>query len=156
MTNTDTTPKSSVDRWASLEVPLWQGVPEPGKKVGEDDRNIHGSRLRIACKKDGEDQEIDAGYTRMVIQVDIDADEMVEVDLSIVKRQISASITATSPMLSSLSEVEIPSFKEGLSKNGFNLQSSHCKIGDPKPATRLADLNGSNIALRVETLDIGA
>lgn len=94
------------------------------------------AHLQIAHRQDTENKAIDPDYTRLVVQIDLDNDESIQVDLSIVKKQIRADITTPNPTVNDLAQSEFPSLEDGLSQAGFTVQSCKVEVNQP------LDLNG--------------
>ena len=69
--------------------------------------------------------------------MDINADESVEVDLSIMGKQIRASITAPHSAWCQEAEHELPSLGQALQDLGFTLKEAAVFIGEPSPPNGL-------------------
>lgn len=103
-------------RWLSLGLPL--GNPPE-----------HTAQLRVAYRPDGGAETIDARHTRLTLIVPVADGNRVQVDLSVVDRQIGALITATDKVWQAAAEAELPEFREGLARLGFTLKAARCDVG---------------------------
>lgn len=118
-------PERAATHWLQFQLPLENAPP---------------ARLRIAGRpgKDGL-ARVDAARTRLVLQVPLEAGEMIEVDLSVLGKQVSAWVTATSDDLRLAAEAELPDLQSGLSALGFGCKSAHVLVGQPTPPACLSD-----------------
>jgi hypothetical protein len=118
-------PERAGAHWLQFQLPLGNALP---------------AHLRIAGRpgKDGL-ARVDATRTRLVLQVPLEGDETIEVDLSVLGKQVSAWVTATSDVLRLAAEAELPDLQSGLSALGFGCKSAHVLVGQPTPPARLSD-----------------
>jgi hypothetical protein len=107
-------------RWLNLSFPLAQ---PPNSDLE--------SRVRVAYRSEGQADRLDPKHTRLVLQVELENAEMLEVDLSVVERQIGARVVASSDDLRSSAEAELPGLASGLAELGFNLKTARCDVGAP-------------------------
>ena len=91
------------------------------------------ARLRIAHESGAESGKINPAYTRLIIQVDIRPGETVEVDLSLVDKQIRTSVTAPDPLWAQNAQLELPSLGQAFEALGFNLKEAQVGVGFPRP-----------------------
>ena len=91
------------------------------------------ARLRIAHESGAESGKINPAYTRLIIQVEIKPGETVEVDLSLVDKQIRTSITAPDPAWVKNAQVELPALEEAFQGLGFNMKEAQVGVGIPRP-----------------------
>ncbi len=110
-------------RWLNLSFPLAQAPPHPDL----------GSHVRVAYRSEGQADRLDPEHTRLVLQVDLEAGQTLEVDLSVVGRQIGARVVASSDDLRDSAEVELPGLAAGLDELGFSLKTARCDVGRPTP-----------------------
>lgn len=120
--------RAAATHWLQLQLPL-EGAPA--------------AHLRIASRP-GQDgpARVDAAHTRLVLQVPLDGADMLEVDLSVLGKQVSAWVTATSDDLRAAAEAELPDLQRGLSALGFGCQAAHVLLGQPAPPLRLDEPAG--------------
>jgi len=64
---------------------------------------------------------------------------VIEVDLSVLGKQVSAWVTATSDDLRLAAEAELPDLQSGLNALGFGCKSAHVLVGQPALPARLSD-----------------
>jgi hypothetical protein len=124
--NAEPSTPGSQNQWFRLEIPV-QYPHLPGQNIDEDP---HPARIKVAREADENGSRIDPRYTRLVIQVDLGPGQSVEVDLSIVAKQVGLTVTATSEFLRLAAESEYPQLKEDLDEIGFQTKYSHIEKGD--------------------------
>lgn len=112
--------RGAATHWLQLQLPL------EGARAA--------AHLRVAGRpgKDGQ-AFVDATRTRLVLQVPLDDGETIEMDLSVLGKQVSAWVTATSDDLRAAAEAELPSLQRGLRALGFGCKSAHVLVGQPAP-----------------------
>lgn len=117
-------------QWFTMQLPLGAPTPPFAKGVGGEGRK-HDGHLRVAYRSEGQERKIDATQTRLIIEVDLDEDEILRVDLSVVERQIGARVKASNQGLLDLAQAELPDLKVGLEALGFIIKSMDCEMGLP-------------------------
>ena len=133
--------ETDTPQWLSFSLPLMH-AGQPG--------TAHTAHLRIAYNQDENDPAINPEQTRMVLQVDLENDEYVQVDVSIVGKQMGTHVKASSDALIGFAQTEYASLEEGLAKLGYDLNgpryavkankgSSRSLLGTGLPLDRLAD-----------------
>ena len=89
------------------------------------------ARVRIA-RKDGKDGAgVDPASTRLQIRVDFDAQQSIEVDLTLVKNQTRIKVTAPTADLQQRSQEELPGLAEGLQRLGLRLTGANFVVDQP-------------------------
>lgn len=137
-------------QWTQLDLPISFGYNQLNQ-VHPD--SIHNLQIRVAHQEDEEGSTINPNYTRLVIQVDLDEDDLIKVDLSIVSNLIGAEITATNNVICSTASEELDELKIGLSNLGYTLKTSKIELG--KSILEM-DLDESGKALpTVSSVDLG-
>jgi len=122
-TNTAVAHDPSQARWLSLSLPLAQ-PPNP-------DRDSH---VRVAYRSEGgQADQLDPEHTRLVLQVELDGGQQLEVDLSVVGRQVGARVVASNGDLRDAAEAELPGLAAGFTEIGFNLKTARCDVGSATP-----------------------
>jgi hypothetical protein len=111
--------------WLTMTVPLSQPPPGPDHAA---------AHLRVAYRSEGGAEAIDPAHTRLVLQVDLDGGQSLEVDLSVVERQVGAWVTASDSDLRDAAEAELPGLEAGLQTLGFALKVARCAVGRPSLA----------------------
>lgn len=100
------------------------------------------ARLRIAHEsKEGSDQ-INPAYTRLIIQVDLNPNETVEVDLSLVGKQIRTSMMAPDPQWCEDAQAELPTLAASMQSLGYQLKDVQIGVGTPQASNELARAGG--------------
>lgn len=107
--------------WLSLNLPLGNGAGQPHAGAT--------AHLRVAYRPGGESDAVDPAYTRLVIQVELEGEQALAVDLSVVERQISARVTASSAELRERAEAEMPELDAGLRHLGFEMKTARYETG---------------------------
>lgn len=113
------------NQWLRLEIPV-QYPGQTGQNLPED---THPARIRVAREPDKDGSRVDPRYTRLVVQVDLSPGQTVEVDLSIVSKQIGLTVTTTSEFLRTAAENELPQLKDDLDNLGYQTKYSHIEKG---------------------------
>ena len=91
------------------------------------------ARLRIAHESKEESDRINPAYTRLILQVDLETGETVEVDLSLVGKQIRTSVMAPDPSWCEEAQSELPALEEALQGLGYIVKETQIGIGAPQP-----------------------
>lgn len=138
-------------QWTQLDLPISFGY-NPLNRVQPD--SVHNLQIRVAHQEDDEaGSKINPDYTRLVIQVDLDENDMIKVDLSIVSHMIGAEITGTNNDICSKASEELDELKIGLSNLGYTLKTSKIELG--KTILEM-DLNESGQSLpTISSVDLG-
>lgn len=137
--------------WTQVDLPITFGYSLINPQKAD---NIHNLQIRVAHEFDEEDgNRINPDYTRLVIQVDLEEDETIKVDLSIVSRMIGAEITASNQEICLKATEELDDFKSGLTNIGYTLKTSRVELGN----TNLEmDINESGKSLpSISSVDLG-
>ena len=107
------------------------------------------ARLKIAHEAKEESSRINPAYTRLILQVDLEPGKTVEVDLSLVGKQIRTSVMAPDPAWCAQAESELPSLADALSEIGYILKDVQIGVGDPQPFGRVQVASGSTHLMTV-------
>ncbi len=114
------------NQWFRLEIPV-HFSNAGNQPVNEE---MVPARLRIAREKDDEGNDsVNPDYTRVVLQMDIAPEQVIEVDLSIVTRQIGISITTTDDETRNAAIDELDSLKHDLNEMGYTTRYSTVETG---------------------------
>jgi len=108
------------------------------------------ARLRVAHDGGPEPGKINPAYTRLIIQVDISPGETIEVDISLVDKQIKTSMTAPDPIWVKNAQAELPGLQEALQNLGFTLKDAQIGIGYPRPFGSIALTSGGAPRMTVD------
>jgi hypothetical protein len=107
------------------------------------------ARLRIAHETKEDSSKINPAYTRLILQVDLEEGKTVEVDLSLVGKQIRTSVMAPDPAWRDQAQDELPSLVDALNELGYALKDFQVGVGDPQPFSRLQVASGSTTLMTV-------
>jgi len=111
-------------QWLKMDLPLQLPVDLQGGPAAR----YQEARLRIAYETNQEKSQIDPGYTRLVIRVDLNPGDALDIDLSLVGKQVGAQITSSTQELNALAEEEVGNFEQGLADLGYHLKSARCHV----------------------------
>lgn len=143
--NIHSDPTNGRGHWAELEIPL-------SVKGENANHQPPPAKIRIAKRENGDGEEIDPNYTRLIIQAEIAPGEPMEVDLAIASGQVQADITVPNFGIEQLAVSEWPSLQEGLFSLGFQVKTSRVDIGTiktqgglPEPKKRTKPYQSVNI-----------
>jgi len=101
------------------------------------------ARLRVARESHEDASRINPAYTRLILQVDLKPGETVEVDLSLVGKQIRTSVMGPDPAWCDLAKNELPSLQEALIGLGYSLRDFQVGVGAPQPFSRVHVVSGN-------------
>jgi len=86
-------------------------------------------RLRLARREKGNSAHIDPLHTTLNIQVEVRPNQVFQVALSVVGRQMRLIVTAPDAEWLSETRSEMPSLEEALRQMGYHLQDSRVEVG---------------------------
>lgn len=121
-------------------------IQSAGQKAEEKNSS---ARLRIAHESKEDSSKINPAYTRLILQVDLEPGETVEVDLSLVGKQIRTSVMAPDPAWCNRAQDELPSFVDGLIELGYTLKDFQIGVGAPRSFSRIQIASGSTHLMTV-------
>ena len=150
LSNTDSSDPRVQNQWFRLELPV-HFQANPNASLRDD---LRPARLRISREKDGNGKsKVDPSYSRIVIQMDLSPTDSIEVDLSIVSKQIGLAITTTNNHIRDAAADELDSLKEGLNQIGYITRFSQIETGpiqQSNEATQLPDVALLSGSINVE------
>ena len=91
------------------------------------------ARLKVAHEAKEDSRKINPANTRLILQVDLEANQTVEVDLSLVGKQIQTSVMAPDPAWCARAQDELPTLTKALSELGYTLKDTQIGVGAPQP-----------------------
>jgi hypothetical protein len=95
------------------------------------------ARLRIATEPGSASGGINPAHTRIILQVDPKPGQTVEVDLSIVDKQIKSAVNAPDELWCRQAQKELPALEQAFQRLGFTLKDTQFEVGEPQPFERL-------------------
>lgn len=109
--------------------------------------------LRVATR-DGRSADVHAQMTRVTLRIPLDGEDLIEVDLSVLGKQIGAWVTASSTEVQTAAEAEMSELQIGLSRAGYTLKTARCLVGtplvtDPSPPSPLFDPKAAGVNMKV-------
>ncbi len=118
------------DHWTQLDLPISFGM----NNSSFDERDsIHNLLIKVAHQDVEETGTvINPNYTRLIIQVDLDPEELIKVDLSIVSNMVGAEITGSNDEICYFASEEMDDFQTGLSNIGYTLKTSRVEVDKSK------------------------
>lgn len=115
------------------QTPPGQGVWAEARMLmaspaGGGDQPLLPVRLRLARREKGHSAQIDPLHTTLNIQVEVQPDQVFQVMLSVVGRQMRLIVTAPDSEWLNDTRSEIPSLEEALQQMGYRLQDSRVEV----------------------------
>lgn len=89
------------------------------------------ARLRIARESGNGPSKINPAYTRLILQVDLSPEQTVEVDLSVVGKQIRTLVTAADTLWCQQAQMELPTLEQALQGLGLTLNDAQIEVREP-------------------------
>jgi len=109
--------------------PEWLEINLPIQNT-KTDEGLSTARLRIT--RESKSKSINLDSTRIILQVDINSDETVEVDLTVMGRQLRILVTAPNPIWSEHAENELSSLEQAFQGLGFMLKETKICTNEAK------------------------
>lgn len=124
---TNTEPEATYQQagWLCMELPfvtdeLRLPLMEKGNQTAQ---------LKVAYRRDETGlRKIDPRNTRLVISMDIESNDILEVDISIVDQNIKAHVSASNQSLQDIAKDEISNLEKGLSNRGYSVVAANCNV----------------------------
>lgn len=113
------------------------------------DEKFFSARLRIAREPSSSSGKINPAYTRLILQVDLSPEQTVEVDLSVMDKQIRTSVTSPNTLWCQQAQEELPTLEQALENLGFTLKDTQISLGDPPSFDRLG-ISGDSPLMTVD------
>jgi hypothetical protein len=130
--NTKTDLIQRLDEWSEFDFAIQSAQQQA-------EREYPSARLRIARESGSHSNKINPANTRLILQVDLEPGETVEVDLSIVDKQVRTRVTAADPVWCQNAQAELPTLEVGLQGLGYILKGGEIIVGKPKQNKRLPE-----------------
>ncbi len=108
--------------------------------------------LRVTTR-DGRSADVHAQMTRVTLRIPLSEQELIEVDLSVLGKQIGAWVTASSDDVQAAAEAELSELQVGLSRAGYILKTARCLVGTPlvtDPAQATSHVDGAAAGVNVK------
>lgn len=105
-----------------MEVPV--NFPALIQPTIQEQSEMPSATIRIARDPDLDNLSVNPRYTRLVIRMDINDQDVVEVDLSVVDHSAGLSVSTSSPLLTSIAQIELPELCEDLLRSGYDTRIS--------------------------------
>jgi hypothetical protein len=83
---------------------------------------------------------VDPSYTRMVIQVDLGLNQTIEVDLSVVNKQVGLAITTSDDSIKMAAVDELDGLKGDLDRLGYTTRFSHVETGEMQTSSEATQI----------------
>jgi hypothetical protein len=117
-------------------------------------KEAYPARFRVSARRKPHGKAVDPSGTRLVVQVDLNARETMQVDISLVGKQIQAHVNAPDGELSQLSEEELPALEQGLRNLGYLVSSARVANNKPDAPRRISSPAALNWVLRSINLKV--
>lgn len=131
--------------WNELAFVLKGGPNEPAAE-------LYNARLLVARRSGPGGSKIDPSYTRLIVEVEVRPGETVQVDLSLVGRQIQAHVNVTDPGLITPARAELPELEAGISALGYHLAGTQVGVG--RTETRPSPQKLAATTLSIHSVDL--
>jgi len=115
--------------------------------------------LRVTTR-DGRSADVHAQMTRVTLRIPLSDQDLIEVDLSVLGKQIGAWVTASSDDVQAAAEAELSELQVGLSRAGYILsragyilKTARCLVGTPlvtDPAQATSHVDGAAAGVNVK------
>ncbi len=116
------TSESATNQWIRMDVPVTFPMTSP--QLPQKSEDPSSASIRIARNPDDDGFSIDPRYTRLVIRVDIDKEDVIEVDFSVVDHAAGITISTSNSQLTTIARSELPSLREDLMHLGYDTKVS--------------------------------
>ena len=117
-----TSESSPANPWIRLEIPV--NFPALIQPAIQENNDMPSAEIKIARDPDSDGLSVDPRFTRLVIRMDINDQDVVEVDLSVVDHSAGLSISTSSPLLTTIAQTELPELCEDLLRSGYDTRIS--------------------------------
>ncbi len=142
---------SATNQWIRMEIPVT--FPMQAQQTAQDQNNKPCARVRVARNPDSDHLSVNPQYTRLVISMDINDQDTVEVDLSVVGHAAGLSISTSNSMLTTIARAELPELCEDLLKSGYDTKISQVETRSGLLDNTNHDNHGQNIFLTSVNLE---
>jgi hypothetical protein len=116
----------------------------PGEK---NNPNMVPAHLKIAYRADEEGKNIDPENNRIILSIQLEDDNYLEVDISMVQKRIGAWMTVPDEEWRQLAEEELPNLKNSLEDLGYFMQFIRCEVKTPASMVADVPINKINISV---------
>jgi hypothetical protein len=116
------TSESASNQWIKMDIPVTFPMASPQLPLKPEDQPS--ASIHIARNPDDDGFSIDPRYTRLVIRVDIDKEDVIEVDFSVVDHIAGLSVSTSNSQLTNIARVELSSLREDLMHLGYDTKVS--------------------------------
>jgi hypothetical protein len=138
-------------QWTQFDLPITFNF-QTANHIQPDE--IHELQIRVAHDNNEEAGNlINSEYTRLIIQVDLDPENIIKVDLSIVSTLVGAEITATNEDICLIASEELGEFQTGLANLGYTLKTSKIELGNLKVEMNIN--KSEKVSNPVTSVDLG-
>jgi hypothetical protein len=120
--HSSSTSESASNQWIKMDVPVTFPMASPQLPPKPEDQPS--ASIHIARNPDDDGFSIDPRYTRLVIRVDIDKEDVIEVDFSVVDHAAGLSVSTSNSQLTNIARVELSSLTEDLLQLGYDTKVS--------------------------------
>jgi hypothetical protein len=124
---------SSTNQWIRLEIPV--NFPSLAQQSNQEQKEKPSARVRVARDPDSDELSVNPRYTRLVISMDINDQDVVEVDLSVVDHAAGLSISTSNTQLTDIARAELPELCEDLLQSGYDTKVSQVETRSGLPGT---------------------
>jgi hypothetical protein len=120
--HSSSTSESASNQWIRMDVPVTFPMTSP--QLPQRPEEQPSVTIRIARNPDDDGIRIDPRYTRVVIRMDIDKEDVIEVDFSVVDHAAGIFISTSNSQLTTIARNELPTLQEDLMHLGYDTKVS--------------------------------
>jgi hypothetical protein len=112
--------------WLTVDLPVNAGAL--GSNAKEVQKEFLPTNIKISYQSGQKDKKIDPKDTRLILSFDLDNNEKIKIDISMLGKKMGAWMTVNSEKWKTLVEEESASFSEAMEKLGYELQFTKCNV----------------------------
>lgn len=128
--NTNPVTEGNRDEWLILNLPVNSPSATPDTDEAYEPKNV---RLKIAYRYEEGERLIDPEHTRLMVEADLNNEDHIEVDLSIVLSRIGVDVVLSNTKLGEIAQSELETLENGLRLLGYEVKNSAIRIREAKP-----------------------
>ena len=139
--------------WLTVDLPINAGALS-GNAL-EASKEFLPANIKISYQSGQKDKKINPQDTRLILSFDLDNNNKIKIDISMLGKKMGAWMTVNSEEWKTLVEAESGTFKEAMEKLGYDLQFTKCNVSHDISIMDMQNTENSSIPV-VEHVDIEA
>jgi hypothetical protein len=112
--------------WLTVDLPINAGAL--GNNALEETKKFFPANIKISYQSGQKNKKIDPQDTRLILSFDLDNNNKIKIDLSMLGKKMGAWMTVNSEEWKELVEEEAGTFKDAMEKLGYELQFTKCNV----------------------------